>query len=71
MSAQARLVAAVLAQHPPGARGGYLLLSTGAVSMLDDTTIPLSARDLLIDLVLEHLPEVYHRTRSIWPQRYA
>lgn len=69
MSARSRLVAAVLAQHTPGARGGYLLLSTGAVSMLDDTTIPLSARDLLIDLVLEHLPEVYHRTRSIWPRR--
>lgn len=71
MSAQARLVAAVLAQHTPGVRGRYLLLSTGAVSMLNDTTVPLSPRDLLIDLVLEHLPEVYHRTRGYWPQRYA
>ena len=69
MSARARLVAAVLAQHPPGVRGGYLLLSTGAVSMQDATTVPLSARDLLIDLVLEHLPEVYHRTRGYWPRR--
>lgn len=69
MSARSRLVAAVLAQHPPGVRGGYLLLSAGALSMQDDTTIPLSARDLLIDLIIEHLPEVYNRTRSIWPRR--
>jgi hypothetical protein len=31
--------------------------------------VPLSVRDLLIDLILEHLPEVYNRTRSIWPRR--
>ncbi len=69
MKARSRLVAAVLAQHPPGARGGYLLLSTGAVSMDGGANVPLSVRDLLIDLILEHLPEIYNRTRSIWPRR--
>jgi hypothetical protein len=25
-------------------------------------------RDWLIDAVIDHLPEVYHRTRPLWPR---
>ena len=47
----------------------YLLLSTGPIAL--DGAPDRAARwrrDLLVDLILAHLPEVWHRTRAWWPQ---
>lgn len=70
MSARNLLVAAVLSQRHAGPRAGYLLLSAHAEGMAGGDNIHLSTRDLLIELILDHLPEVYNRTRRIWPRAH-
>ena len=63
------LIERVLAAPHVGTHAHYLLLSTGATSMENDATVTPAPRDVLIELILEHLPEVYNRTRSWWPRR--